>query len=220
MPSPELGGGHATARVHHASRRRGRSSAARGTGAAAGAAAAHRRADEFSQRAKRPRKGRLPRFASGCMSWAGWRVKTRKSRQDGPRARPSYITDLRRNWSRSRPTLSWPPPRQAVRALAYSNTVKPVAFPPGRRRASPICCDAQLPSAFTHTLIFGSQAATRTRRSPRGCLLLEALAKSAQILREAFERHSCCCGALGPLMALSCKQLRCTDQLTLRPLTE
>ena len=98
-----------TARVHHASRRRGGSVAARGA-RAAGASGCGASACSCPQ----PRTIRNVRPASAAFL-QGLRAigldrsaATCGSTPAGPRPMPTTFADTRRNWSRSRRTSSWP----------------------------------------------------------------------------------------------------------------
>ena len=109
--------------------------AAGGAGAAARADAADRRADVYC----RGRSGRTARIAAFLQGLAATGLDRRTQRAGrlsaGPRAMPSAFADLRRNWSRSRRTLSWPlappswwPLQQATRTvpIVFVTVVDPV----------------------------------------------------------------------------------------------
>ena len=97
-----------TARVHHAARRRGGCVAARGARAAGRADAAHRRAHAL----RRGRSGSPGPHRGVPAGAAAIGLDRRPQRADRHplgrgRCRPTFA-DMRRNWSRSRRTSSWP----------------------------------------------------------------------------------------------------------------
>ena len=83
---------------------RGRSRHARSRPSGCGASACSAR-DRGRSANFKPASGRSCR---GCSSWAGPSAATCGSTPAGPRPMPPTFEDTRRNWSRSRPTSSWP----------------------------------------------------------------------------------------------------------------
>ena len=95
-----------------AARRRGGGVAARGARAAARADAAHRHAPARSRGRSGMAGPRRRRSSRGWRYWAGPSAATCGSTPAGPRPMPPSFADTRRNWSRSRPTSSWPVARR------------------------------------------------------------------------------------------------------------
>ena len=129
MLSPELGGAHAAARVHHAARRCSSGVAARGARAAGRADAAHRHPPERSlgrSAISGPRRG-VP--AGTGSNWAGPSAATCGSTPAGPRPMPPRFADTRRNWPRSRRTSSWPMAPRPVGPLLQATRTVPIVFP-------------------------------------------------------------------------------------------
>ena len=116
------------ARVHHASRRRGGCVAARGARAAARADAAHRRAHD----AGRGRSGRAGPHRGVPAGLAAIGLDRRPQRADryslGRGRCRSTFANMRRNWSRSRRTSSWPLAAATVRPLLQATRTVPIVF--------------------------------------------------------------------------------------------
>ena len=73
-----------------------------------------------------PRRG-VP--AGAGSNWAGPSAATCGSTPAGPRPMPPKFADTRRNWSRSRPTSSWPMAPRPWRPLLQATRTVPIVFP-------------------------------------------------------------------------------------------
>ena len=123
-----LGGGNETARVHHASRRRGSQLAARGARAAARASAAHRRARGRPRTIRNYAAHASRRSCRRCSNWAGPTAATCGSTIAGPEAMPTTFANTRRNWSRSRRTSSWPLAARPWSSCLQATRTVPIVF--------------------------------------------------------------------------------------------
>ena len=127
MPSPELGGGHEAARVHHASRRCGSRLAVCGACTAGRADTAYRRAD--------PRaaddavfQDRIGAFQQEHGAIGLEHRPKRAHRHPLGHDQCRRLADRRRSWSRSHPTSSWPQVHTLPPLLQATRTV-PIVFP-------------------------------------------------------------------------------------------
>ena len=128
MPVQSLGGGmrrREFIRFSVARRRHGRSRLARSRASACGGSACS---------CLRPRTIRNFRPASrrsckGWRYWAGPSAATCGSTPAGPRPMPTTFADTRRNWSRSRPTSSWPMAARPSAPLLQATRTVPIVFP-------------------------------------------------------------------------------------------
>ena len=90
--------------------------------------AAHRRAHDHEPRTIRKCRPASPRSCRGCSNWAGPTAATCGSTIAGAQAMPTLFANMRRNWSRSRRTSSWPLAAASVGPLQQATRTVPIVF--------------------------------------------------------------------------------------------
>ena len=68
------------------------------------------------------------RFGKHCSNWVGPTAETCRLTIAGPRGMPTSIANMRRNWSRLRPTSSWLLAGPSLASLLQATRTVPIVF--------------------------------------------------------------------------------------------